>query len=204
MISFSFCQNSIGQYSIPEFNIYLALNPPEVEEDTELKDSFWPNENLKIQYQKISENVFLKSEYLENGKRKFTATINVKDGEVRDGEYTEFYSTGYNYVRSKGMYKDGKKTGIWTMFNEDGTIIECEFRENELNGDYFEYYKGDKQNTKGAIKVKGQYHLEQTKRIRLDNETGKMVTTYVECSIPTGNWLYFNLDGSVQKMLNFN
>lgn len=57
-----------------------------------------------------------------------------------------------------GVYIDGKQSGAWNVFNEDGTLNSCGMYENgKREGPWIIYYSSGKINSKGMMKNDEQY-----------------------------------------------
>ncbi|MDX1350544.1 MAG: hypothetical protein R3279_09865 [Putridiphycobacter sp.] len=112
-------------FSCTETTIDKRTTNHSVEEvnTTGLQEQYYPNGQLKMSG-KLNNNGQKEGiwiSYFENGKK--NSESNFKNG-VNDGYSMVWYPNGN--VRYFGDYKDGKKVGDWTFYNEEGVFIKTE------------------------------------------------------------------------------
>jgi antitoxin component YwqK of YwqJK toxin-antitoxin module len=115
----------ILSFSCTETTIDKRTTNQSVEEvnTTGLQEQYYPNGELKMSG-KLNNNGQKEGiwiSYFENGKK--NSESNFKNG-VNDGYSMVWYPNGN--VRYFGDYKDGKKVGDWTFYNEEGVFIKTE------------------------------------------------------------------------------
>lgn len=88
----------------------------------------YPNNIIKsFSYYKDNKILVLNTFY-DNGQLMVKGKYNNK--ELEEGEWIYYYSSGKLW--KKGVFKDGKKTGIWVRYYENGTIEKkSKFDKNE-------------------------------------------------------------------------
>lgn len=93
-----------------------------------------------------------------------------------DGLYTEWYP-GRKQIKIKGRKnKDGKRTGIWKMYAEQGYELSIAvYKDGEMNGHIVVYHPN------GAIHYSGEYDM------------GERV----------GEWKFYNENGEYRKTINY-
>ncbi len=105
-------------------------------------------------------------------------TIKMKSVEnhadVQDGPFELLYSNGV--IKAKGDIKDGKKSGLWESFYEDGTRWSSTYyTAGKPNGYSITYFKN------GTVQYKGEY------------KNGER----------TGHWEFYLEDGSLEKSIDY-
>ncbi len=105
-------------------------------------------------------------------------TIKMKSVEnhanVQDGPFELLYPN--SVIKAKGNLKDGKKTGLWESFYEDGTRWSSTYYTDGVpNGYSITYFKN------GTVQYKGEY------------KEGKRV----------GHWEFYLEDGTLEKSLDY-
>jgi hypothetical protein len=84
-------------------------------------------------------------------KERFEYTVDENGSELKNGEYTQFYSNGQ--VRTKGMYENNLSTGTWEKWDKKGNLIkEYTAKEGNYHGEEISY------NSKGEIIEKRNYN----------------------------------------------
>lgn len=69
---------------------------------------------------------------------KFIA-VDQKPKSITDGDFIEYHSNGK--IKTKGLLKNGKRTGIWTSYFVNGKIqSESKYKKGILNGKTAAYY----------------------------------------------------------------
>ncbi|MCF8240062.1 MAG: hypothetical protein K9J16_01650 [Melioribacteraceae bacterium] len=93
----------------------------------------------------------------------------------KTGEWLEYENVDGHRVMVVGLYKNGKREAFWMAQYENGKQAwQVEYKNGMKNGAYQKWYFG------GGIEIEGQYTNDQK----------------------TGEWIYYNQDGSVNKKEN--
>lgn len=97
-----------------------------------------------------------------------------KDG-MRNGITEQFYESA-GIKRIKGEYRDNLKIGEWTQYYINGNIqAKVNYIDDELNGDYKEYYENKK------LKIEGKY----------------------KNNLPEGEWKYYSDEDNLLSIIRY-
>jgi antitoxin component YwqK of YwqJK toxin-antitoxin module len=111
---------------------------------------------------------------LKDKKDNATSAVIQQQDSLKDGIFRTFHPNGA--LKMEGMMKDGKRTGNWKAYYEDGTLwSEGFFHAGLRDGGTWVYHSN------GIIKIKGTY------------EKGKKV----------GKWLFYNEKGEIVDSTRF-
>lgn len=106
-------------------------------------------------------------------------------------------------IKEKGVLdSEGKKQGLWKSYNESqGIWIISNYFNGILDGEYFEYYPGNKNGELGILRLKANYQngnlvgewdlLGRHKGIYYINENN--------ISVEDGEWLSYDFDGNLKE-----
>lgn len=86
------------------------------------------NKIIRREYPLKNQNKLTVHEFYENNtsliKKKYSISFIFNDEDMlekKNGEYCEYYKNGK--IKTKGQYKNDKKTGKWTSFDENGKML---------------------------------------------------------------------------------
>ena len=108
---------------------------------------------------------------------------------IKNGEYL---LTCQNSLAEKGVYRNGKKDGLWTIHNKKGILVsEIEYSEGRLNGKYDLYFYD------GEVKLKAQFvNNKQKGEWKYLNKKGKVIKQgKYKDGKPVGIWKVFDKKG---------
>ncbi|MES2800498.1 MAG: hypothetical protein V4638_10820 [Bacteroidota bacterium] len=120
------------------------------------KDSIWLNftpagrlsssETYKNDVLEGKMIVYYIPETMENTSKLISAVYNYKAG-LRSGEAIEYFESGT--IKSKGMYEDNKKVGVWDTFHSNGKKMMMErYKKGVHHGWHFAYDEAGKETGK--------------------------------------------------------
>jgi antitoxin component YwqK of YwqJK toxin-antitoxin module len=137
--------------------------------------------------------------YHANGAKKSEGSLN--DGKPT-GVWTVWHENGN--VDSKGSYNDnGNRTGEWTGWHENGKVkTKGSFNNGKRTGEWTIWYDNGKVNRKGSYNDNGNKTGEW---IEWD-ENGKVRTkgSYNDAGNPTGEWIEWDENGKVSSKGSYN
>jgi antitoxin component YwqK of YwqJK toxin-antitoxin module len=184
---------------------------------------YWENGAIRA-FNVDSSGDLYRKQYFENGRleleckfipdRKIDTIITVNPVTLKDtmfvvksysdnlvGDYKSYYQNGN--LKAAGLYLNGKKTGRWVYYYENGNkkeIINFDDKGRKI-GDYKSYYEN------GNLKEEGEYVIQiiiKKKRVESKDENYEYFLFDEDMTeIKTGKWEYYKPNGKLKKKVTY-
>lgn len=187
---------------------------------------YWPNGNLKTNYQIHHGSIRTRHEYFESGNLKYTvevyqkyevdtsytedpdtgelvAVICVGFQDIAHGQYHEYKDRHIKVLHSEGQFKNNKLIGAWFLHHREEGLIVANFNEEGLlEGDYYIYYYTTSYN-RDKLKLKGQYAVYDYHYSDIDRDTGERIEYPIRRSHRSGTWIKFDYGGDTLQVIDY-